>query len=209
MKLETENMQKETAMKPCFPGVFLIKLGMILGVMAGCTSSKVASYDYQKGSDFKQYRDCRMEPKAASGVTGLVESRIEALLPEILASRGLPMKADSKLVCRVRLRDVQRLASSPSMHHWGHHWPHHYDCDVYSYQATEMLLQLVDVDTREVVWQAHVASLGKAAKDEAKLRELLAEILAEYPPKGEAAGSPKGQKEQPKGEAAGTTNGHE
>ena len=164
---------------------FLIKLGMASWLLASCSSSKVASYDYQKGSDFKQYHDCRLEPKPADRVTGLVEARIQAMLPEILAGQGLPMKEGSNLVCRVRLRDVERLASTPSLHPWHHSWPYDCDHDVYSYQATEMLIQLLDVKKREVVWQAYVSSLGRAGKDEAKLRELLVKTLAEYPPKAD------------------------
>ncbi len=185
MKLNPEKLTIEAVKKPRIGAGFLIKLGMASWLLSACSSSKVASYDYQKGSDFKQYQDCRLEPKPADGVTGLVEARIQAMLPEILAGQGLPMKEGSNLLCRVRLRDVQRLASSPSMHPWHHSWPYDCDRDVYSYQATEMLIQLLDVKKREVVWQAYVSSLGRAGKDEAKLRELLVNTLAEYPPKAD------------------------
>jgi hypothetical protein len=159
------------------------------GVLLCCSSLKM-EVGWDKQADFSKYRTWAW--KDDGSIKDPVWSRrVQSVLEDELGKHGLTRSDQNpNLWVAVHWRlsvDTQVVSYSPTWGYgWGPYWGVPYMTEVYQVPAGTMLLDLVDVGKKEIVWRGMASGEIRANKEneerEQRLREILAQMFADYPP---------------------------
>lgn len=163
----------------------------ILGICAvialaltGCTAIAV-QHDYDPDVDFSAYRSFAWMPMTAqqSGVPDhlsgpFLDKRIRKALAEELTGSGLhyaPESADVLVAYQLRYKRKSEVHAA---------YPH--AIDVRRYREGTLIVDLVDPDTKALIWRGwSVSDLHRSTdpqQEQAQIERAVRKILARYPP---------------------------
>ena len=158
--------------------------------------------DYDRDVDFGQYRTFDFFDRAERAGSGpayntLIDQRIEAAIARELEARGYARSDSPDLLVNysVVTQKVQEVRSAPSARpvypHYGYRgryydpWPSYgYDTWVVDYEKGSLLVDLVDADTRKLVWEgAGEGRVSDKAREnlEATINSAVGMVMDMYP----------------------------
>jgi hypothetical protein len=180
---------------------------LILG-FSGCAPSIHVSSDYEKNTNFAQYRTWRWyqdQPVAKSDSTRrystFLDKRVKTAVESEMARRGFQLvtgsqKPDMLLAYDVSIENVQRVRpdyiSIPTIGYgywYGYRYAYTYNrlynnTTVQEYQAGTIILDIVDAQSNELVWRGTGQTTGgEKSLTQEKVQAVVTQILAKYPPK--------------------------
>lgn len=179
----------------------VLVLGLALGLFLGGCSTISVNYDYDTTTNYGQFRTFQWAPNPSNPTmaqdanqaeqrSGLLSNRIKSAVERELAAKGLTKSqgtADLMVVFHVGTKDKIQVTD------WGYRYSDYYwgyggrQMDVYQYQEGQMIIDLVDNKTHNLVWRG----TGKGVMDQsrktpeemqARINDVVAKIMANYPP---------------------------
>jgi hypothetical protein len=163
-----------------------------LALMLACsaTSTLKTNVGHDQKADFSRYRTWAWKDDGSIH-DPVWKRRVQAVLEDELAKHGLTRSepnADLWLAVHWRLTmDEQVYSYSPAWGYgYGPYWAAPAMTTVYEIPAGTMIIDLVDTGKKEIVWRATASQEIQANKENAeredRLREILAQLFAGYPP---------------------------
>ena len=173
-------------MTPFRPMNRLPLLALVLAfVLPACSGLKVNS-DYDAEADFSVYATFAWLPAPvasdeaqARGVSEILGERIQRAVDANLATKNMRKvsKAEAQLLVTYHLSVEEKIEFND---------PYYAYDRVSTYEEGTMLIDLIDAKTERLIWrgsaQARIKNLDSAEQREERIREVVAAILAQYPP---------------------------
>lgn len=172
-----------------------------LALLAGCSSLSV-NYDFDSHADFAKYHTfgwmdktlpegAAVDAQQAELNSNLLDRRIRSAVESQLEARGIRPavdKPDMLVTYYVGVQDKIQVSD------YGYHYSPYYwgyggrQIDVYQYQEGTLIIDLVDAETKDLVWRGSGTKVldGSARNpDQAqeRINDIVAKIMASYPPK--------------------------
>lgn len=161
---------------------------LILFVFASCTSVRVAS-DYDKKANFNSYGSFAFYKPGIdqAKISDLDKKRILRAIESELTTKGMIKSESPDLLVSIFTKERERVDVYNNNFGYGWGWnPWFYGNNVSRSTEGSLYIDLIDAKTNELVWQGiGTASLHTGSdidKKEKRIREIVAEVLAEYPP---------------------------
>jgi hypothetical protein len=155
------------------------------------TSTLQTNVGHDQKADFSRYRTWSWKDDGSIR-DAVWKRRVEAVLEDELAKHGLTRSepnADLWVAVHWRLTTEEHVYSySPAVWGYGYgpYWAAPAMTTVYEIPAGTMIIDLVDPGKKEIVWRATASQEIQANKENAeredRLREILAQLFAGYPP---------------------------
>ncbi|MDH3196696.1 MAG: DUF4136 domain-containing protein [Candidatus Krumholzibacteria bacterium] len=178
---------------------FLLPALLFAVVAAGCSSMEF-SHDWDKDADFATYRTYAWvnvpttavgDAQAARRTNALLDKRIKSAVDAEMKTKGFSVDTaspDLLVVYHVGVQDKVNVTD------WGYRYSYDYygwggrNIDVYQYTEGTLILDLIDAQTKELVWRgsamATLEDNPSPEKAEARLQQAVQGIMANYPPRG-------------------------
>lgn len=164
---------------------------LLLFVFVSCSTVRVAT-DYDKTANFAQYNTfAYFKPGIDKAeISDLDKKRILRAIEENLSLKGMSKSENPGLLVSIFTKERERVDIYNNRYGYGWGWNPwwyggHYGRSVS--QATEgtLYIDFIDAKTNKLVWQgmgsADLVTHDMEGKEE-RIREIVSEILAEYPP---------------------------
>jgi len=175
----------------------ILKLLSLISIflLASCSSVKVSS-DYDSQTDFSQYKTFAFYKKGLDkvAVSDLDKKRILKAIESELLAKGLTKSSSPDVLVNIFTKARERVDvyrdyyPSWGYRHWNYYGSHYGNSNTRISKYTEgtLFVDLIDAQKKELAWQG----IGKGAlttkydvaKKEERIKEFVAEIMAEYPP---------------------------
>lgn len=164
---------------------------LLLFVFTSCSTVRVAT-DYDKEVNFNQYRSFAFYKPGVdkAQISDLDKKRILRAIEENLQAKGMNKSEQPDLLVSIFTKEKERIDVYNNNFGYGWGWsPHWYGgystSSVSRTPEGTLFIDLIDAKTNNLVWQG----MGSAdlvthdmEKKEARIREIVMKILAEYPP---------------------------
>ncbi len=174
-----------------FPILFLFILG-------SCSSVSVYS-DYEKGTDFSNYKTYAFYKKGIDKVeiSDLDKRRILRAIEAELNAKGMVISENPDILVNIFTKSREKIdvynnayyGWYPYYYGYGHYGPYGHGFgynNVYTSTEGTLFIDLIDTRKKELVWQGigtGVLSYSKSIEQkEARIREFVSKIMAIYPP---------------------------
>lgn len=165
---------------------------LVLASAIACSAASTlqTNFGHDQKADFSRYRTWSWKDDGSIH-DPVWKRRVQAVLEDELAKHGLTRKepdADLWVGVHWRLTQEEQVYSySPGWGYgWGSYWAAPAMTTVYQVPAGMMIIDLVDTGKKEIVWRATASQEIQANKENAeredRLREILAQLFAGYPP---------------------------
>ncbi len=181
--------------------LLLLTAALAVLAMTGCSSLTI-NYDYDNNVNFAQYKTysfastpdnlAQTSARQAELHSGLLDQRIKSSIDRVMAARELDKfkgGGDLLVVFHVGVQDKLQVTD------WGYSYsPYYYrgayggrQIDVYQYQQGQLIIDLVDAKSKQLVWRGTGTKvLGSrqltAEEEQAKLDDIVRQIMLSYPP---------------------------
>ena len=163
-------------------------VGIGLVALVACSSLKIEKA-WDKRADFSKYRTWAWKDDGSIR-DAVWKRRVQSVLEDELSTHGLKIveaSPDLWVALHWKLSSETRVVSyDPS---WGYGWGYWATpswTEVYEVPSGMMLIDLVDVGKKEIVWRGRASAEIRQGKEneerEQRLRQILAEVFAGYPP---------------------------
>ncbi len=176
-------------------------LGMALSLfLTGCSTITV-NYDYDTTTNFGQFRTYKWAPDPSDPTrvqnandagqrSGLLSNRIKSAIEYELNAKGMTKtEGDADLMVVFHIGTQEKIAVTD----WGYGYSNYYwgyggrQMDVYQYQEGQMIIDLVQEETHDLVWRGTgrgvVDQSTKSPEEmQAKINDVVAQIMANFPP---------------------------
>ncbi|WP_335965978.1 DUF4136 domain-containing protein [Galbibacter sp. PAP.153] len=156
-----------------------------------CSGVKV-TYDYDKKTDFSQFKTYGFYPKMQSGLSQLDEKRLFRSIDSVMQARGYENSASPDLYINIESSNRPKpVNSSVGIGIGGSNRNIGGGVSVgvpigQQDQYRQIVFDLVDVDNDELIWQAvsegTISEAMTPAMREAKLKEVVEKVFSKYPP---------------------------
>lgn len=173
---------------------------LIMLVLAGCGSSVSVHSDYDVNAPFEDYRSYSwLERSTVGGGPGdvvqassdLVQERIRNAVDLSLRKAGFAQNDENPDLLVVTHLTVETKVGVTD---WGYSYSDYYwgrggrDIDIYDYKEGTLLIDLVDAQTKKLVWRgAGQKTLSdrqlSPAEQQQRINDVVAQIMEEYPPR--------------------------
>jgi len=170
---------------------------LFLFILGSCVSVNVSS-DYEKGTDFSNYKTYAFYKKGIDKVeiSDLDKRRILRAIEAELNAKGMVISENPDLLVSIFTKSREKIdVYNNAYYGW---YPYYYGFGYYGsgygygynnvYTSTEgtLFIDLIDANKKELVWQGigtGVLSYSKSIdKKEARIKEFVSMIVAAYPP---------------------------
>jgi hypothetical protein len=162
---------------------------MVAAAALACSTALKTDVGWDRNADFSRYKTWSWKDDGSIR-DAVWNRRVQSVLEDELARHGLTRSEQSPdlwVAVHWHLSTETRMVSySPS---WGYAWGYWAGpamTEVYDVPAGSMLIDLVDVGRKEIVWRSSASAEIRAnrenAEREQRLREILAQLFAGYPP---------------------------
>lgn len=173
-------------------------LAVVVSVMTSCTSVRVVA-DYDTATDFNTFKTFAFFKTGIdkAEISDLDKKRILRAIETELVNRGFQKSENPDMLVSIFTKERERVdvynnlgwgpgwgwgwGWNPWM--WGGAWNTPY---VASRTEGSLYIDLIDVKTKELVWQGKgtgtLLETGQVEKREERIREFVNQILAKYPP---------------------------
>ncbi|PVW14323.1 DUF4136 domain-containing protein [Marixanthomonas spongiae] len=170
----------------------LIPIMLLLVVASSCSTVKVAT-DYDRKANFDTYNTYAFYKPGIdkAEINDLDKKRILRAIDAQLSAKGLVKSKEADLLVSIFTKERERVDVYNNNFGYGWGWSPWYYGSYYGSsvsRSTEgsLYIDLIDAKTNELVWQgigsARLISDGNIEAKEKRIREIVSEILAEYPP---------------------------
>lgn len=165
-----------------------VKLLMLLLIMtAGACSPIKVDADYDKGTDFSQYKTYAFmkDGIAKIEISDLDKKRILNAIDAQLQAKGYTKSETPDLLVNFFTKEMDYV--NYYYGYWGYwgYYPYYYG-PPYAYTSTEgtLYIDLIDAKKKELVWQG--VGVGflteKMSEKEQRINEFVSQILIQFPP---------------------------
>lgn len=173
----------------------LLKMGaafVAVLLLTSCGSVRVAS-DYDRDANFGTYTSFAFYKPGIdkAKISDLDKKRILRAIDAELSTRGLQKSSDPKLLVSIFTKERERVNVYNDNFGFGWGWNPWYFGGFGGQTVTtstegSLYIDLIDNTTNELVWQgvgrAQLYTGSNIDKKEARIREIVSEILQQYPP---------------------------
>lgn len=165
---------------------------LVLFVLTSCTTVRVVS-DYDRQANFNEYNSFAFYKPGIdkAEISDLDKKRILRAINSELAAKGLNKSDSPDLLVSIFTKERERINVYNNNFGWGWGWNPwwyggYYGNSVSRSTEGSLYIDLIDAKTNELVWQgvgsARLITSGNIDKKEARIREIVREILMKYPP---------------------------
>lgn len=169
-----------------------IPLLLLFVVVSSCSSVRVAT-DYDRKADFNSYNSFAFYKPGIdkAEINDLDKKRILRAIDAELSAKGLNKQESPDLLISIFTKERERVDVYNNNFGYGWGWRPWYYGGYYGNtvsRSTEgsLFIDFIDANTNELVWQgigsARLITSGDIEDKEERIREIVKEILAEYPP---------------------------
>ncbi len=168
---------------------------LFLFVFASCSTVRVAT-DYDRDANFDNYASFAFYKPGIdkAKISDLDKKRILRAIESQLTSKGMIKTQNPSLLVSIFTKERERV--NMYNNHFGYGWGWHpwwyggyYGSHVSSKTEGTLYIDLIDAKTKELVWQgigtSNLITSSNIEKKEERIREIVSEILAKYPPGSE------------------------
>jgi hypothetical protein len=165
---------------------------LLLFIFTSCTTVRVVS-DYDKEADFGKYRSFAFYKPGIdkAKISDLDKKRIMRAIAAEMSAKGISKSETPSLLVSIFTKEQNRVDVYNNNYGFGWGWnPYWYGGGNYGSTVStstegSLYIDLIDMKTNSLVWQGiGTADLITAnmEKKEERIKEIVANILAEYPP---------------------------
>ena len=163
---------------------------LFIATLASCSSVRVNS-DYDKKADFGSYKTYAYLKSGVdkAEISDLDKKRILYSIDEVMTAKGFTKSENPAILVSIFTKESQRVDIYQS-NSFGWGWNPYWGMGMnYSNVSTTpegtLFIDLIDAKTKELIWQGEgTGYLTKNAdKKDARIKEFVAKILDQYPPK--------------------------
>ena len=169
-----------------------IPLLLIVVLLSSCTTVRVAT-DYDRKANFTEFSSFAFYKPGIdkAKISDLDKKRILRAIDATLSSKGMQKSKTPALLVSIFTKERERVNVYNNNFGWGWGWNPWWGggfnrSTVSSSTEGSLYIDLIDAKTNDLVWQgvgsARLYTGSDIDKREEKIREIVAEILAEYPP---------------------------
>jgi hypothetical protein len=167
----------------------MLKLGIIVGLVIlallffGCASSVEVTSDYDNQYDFGKLRTFGFLPiPESAGLNQLDADRVSDAVTAELTPKGYGFSRDADFAVVMHFGKHERT----DIESWGYSWGGAAGVDLYQYQEGTLVLDLVDMETRQLIWRGSgtgVLSSDPGTQERTQnINVAVKRILAQFPP---------------------------
>ncbi|MDC8003285.1 DUF4136 domain-containing protein [Aureisphaera galaxeae] len=170
-------------------------LFFLLVVLSSCTTVRVAT-DYDRDANFGEYNTFAFFKPGIdkAEISDLDKKRILRAIDAELASKGMVKNENPAILVSIFTKERERVNVYNNNFGWGWGWGWGwnpwwggaYGSTVSTSTEGSLYIDLIDAQTKELVWQgvgsARLITSGNIDKKEERIREIVREILVNYPP---------------------------
>lgn len=160
--------------------------------LTSCSSVRVAS-DYDRNANFNEYNSFAFYKPGIdqAKISDLDKKRILRGIDAELSARGLQKSDNPKLLVSIFTKEKERVNVYNNNFGWGWGWNPWYfggfnGQSVSTSTEGTLYIDFIDSGTNELVWQGvgqtHLYTGSNIDKKDARIREIVSEILKQYPP---------------------------
>ncbi|KAA3623390.1 MAG: DUF4136 domain-containing protein [Flavobacterium sp.] len=165
---------------------------LVLFVFSSCTTVRVVS-DYDREANFNEYNSFAFYKPGIdkAEISDLDKKRILRAINSELAAKGMNKSESPDLLVSIFTKERERINVYNNNFGWGWGWNPwwyggYYGNSVSRSTEGSLYIDLIDAKTNELVWQgvgsARLITSGNIEKKEARINEIVREILMKYPP---------------------------
>lgn len=161
----------------------LLSVGIVLLVLAGCSSTFTIISDYDNKADFSQYTTYNYLPGGDS-LMGPGSSRIKSYMEAYMGLLGYRMSDSPDLYISVNGKVQQKMGVTSNGGYGGYYGYYGWDnyTSTYVYNQTTIVIDLVDVEKRQLVWQgAATGEFDQYSMKDKKMEQMIDQIFGQYP----------------------------
>ncbi len=172
----------------------LIPLLLIAAVFTSCSSVRVVT-DYDLQANFGEYNNYAFYKPGIdqAEISDLDKRRILRAIDSELSAKGMMKNENADLLVSIFTKERDRVDVYNNNFGWGWGWgwnPWFYGgfngSNVSTTTEGTLYIDLVDAKTKQLVWQGigsmRLHQYDNIEKKEARIREIVQEIIAQYPP---------------------------
>lgn len=173
---------------------------VLVSVLWGCARSPV-SYDYDPAVDFVAFKSYRWLVKDHTGredpriKNDLLDQRIKQAINDTLARRNYIQRENQPVDFLITYQlgiekrtDVDEIETGIGFGYRFTHLGFRTDTIVREYNEITLYIDMIDPETEKLIWRGmrtyRYQEGGTVAERQARIREIVAEILAGFPPRG-------------------------
>jgi Domain of unknown function (DUF4136) len=170
---------------------FLPALGLLL-IFSSCTTVRVVT-DYDKETNFGNYSNFAFYRPGIdqAKISDLDKKRILRAIDSELSAKGMNKSEKADILVSIFTKERERINVYNNSFGYGWGWNPwyyggYYGNSVSSTTEGSLYIDFIDAKTNELVWQgvgtARLITSGNIDKKEERIREIVREIVAKYPP---------------------------
>ncbi|GAB5401519.1 MAG: DUF4136 domain-containing protein [Aureisphaera sp.] len=171
----------------------IASLFFLLIFLSSCTTVRVAT-DYDREANFGEYNTFAFFKPGIdkAQISDLDKKRILRAIDAELSAKGMVKSENPTILVSIFTKERERVDVYNNNFGWGWGWnPWWYGGGAFGStvsRSTEgsLYIDLIDAQTKELVWQgvgsARLITSGNIDKKEERIREIVREIMAAYPP---------------------------
>lgn len=181
--------------------VRILWLAALIGAVLAATgcSSITVNQDFDTQADFAAYKMYTWlqqpttaigDAKAAQRTNTLLDKRIRSAVDAQLASKGMTLVSENPDALVIYHTGIDQKVD---VQDWGYSYPHYPyggwyggQVDVYEYNEGTLIIDIIDAKSDQLVWRGTATKVidetATSEEREANLNEVLARLLAQYPP---------------------------
>ncbi|WGH75275.1 DUF4136 domain-containing protein [Tenacibaculum tangerinum] len=175
----------------------LLFLPVVVLLITSCSSVKVMT-DYDTKADFKDYKTFAFYKTGIdkAQISDLDKKRIMRAIETELLAKGMTKSATPDVLVSLFTKSRERININDNNYGWGMGygwgwnpwmWGGANRLDVNQYTEGTLFLDIIDAKNKELVWQGigtgALSSSTSMERKEERIKEFVAKIMAEYPPK--------------------------
>ena len=155
-------------------------------VFTACSSTFTIMSDYDRKADFASYKTYNYLPMADS-LMGPGSSRIKSYTEEYMELLGYVKAEKPDLFISINGQVQQKMGTSTNSYNPGYgYYGGYYGWDTYTttyvYSTTTIVIDLVDVEKHQLVWQgAATGEFDQYSMSDKKMHQMVDEIFGQYP----------------------------
>ena len=165
---------------------------VLLLVFSSCTTVRVVT-DYDKDANFGNYSNFAFYKPGIdkAQISDLDKKRILRAIDTELSAKGMTKSEKADILVSIFTKERERINVYNNNFGYGWGWNPwyyggYYGSSVSSTTEGSLYIDLIDAKTNELVWQgvgsARLITSGNMEKKEKRIREIVKEIIAKYPP---------------------------
>lgn len=170
---------------------------LLLGLLSGCSTNPV-SYDYNPNVNFAAFNSYRWFDQAATGSSDprinndLLDTRIKSAIHHQLQARGYGQsteEGDADFLINYKIAitertEVDEIETGFSSRFW--QLGYHSDTSVREYDEVTLYIDIYEPTSQSLIWRGirsyHYYKGGSVAQKDQRMYDMVAQILAGFPP---------------------------